>query len=131
MNIPMTEYLDYVYHQIGMEDELAAVTESLLSLSDCNPDYIVDFDEPHMGPDKNITVGQMLRIAQNMFTVNAERLYPHKDMDKAAQTAMHIVNVLITVPFSHMFKDKIENAFHYNMDLDEFDEIISDDDLPF
>ncbi len=135
MNIPMVEYLNYVYPRIGMEKELDTVMSVMLSLSDCNSNYIVDFDEEHLGPDKRITIGQMLKIAENMFPVNAERLYPQKDCGRAAEAAANIINGLITVPFTHMFKDLTEKAFSDGIDLSFFDEMfdgtIDDDDLPF
>ncbi|MGN0603209.1 MAG: hypothetical protein ACI4I2_04455 [Oscillospiraceae bacterium] len=117
MNIPVTEYLEYVYKNIGMEKELKPVLSTIMSFSDCNQNYIVDFDEQHLGSDPNITVGQMLRIAERMFPANAELFYPQKDIDKAKEAALQIVNSLIIIPFSNMFEDEIKMAC-----LDIFDD---------
>lgn len=130
MNIPVTEYLEYVYKNIGMEKELKPVLSTLLTFSDCNSNYIVDFDERHLGRDKNITIGQMLRIAERMYPTNAELFYPQKDHVKAKEAAFQIVNSLIIIPFSNMFEDEIKMVYLDIFDDDEFwadlDELFKD-----
>ena len=103
MSIPVKDYLNYVYSSPASRKTADITIKEMLSYSDCNSTYIVDFDEPHMGPDENITIGQLLKIAYNMFPVNAENLYPKPDRKKAEQAAMSIVLKLIIMPFFSMF----------------------------
>lgn len=120
MNIPVKEYLNYVYKSIGMEEDLNAVLSTILSFSDCNQNYIVDFDEEHLGADPNITIGQMLRIAERMHPINAETFYPQKDFSKAVEASFQIVNSLIIIPFLNMFEDEIKMVCLDIFDDEEF-----------
>lgn len=110
MNIPVKDYLTYVYNPAGIEDLPVPAVDDMLLYSDCSPCYIVDFDEPHMGPDENITIGQLLKIAYNMFPVNAEKLYPKPDRKRAEQTALTIVASLIIIPFFTVFSREFKGC---------------------
>lgn len=130
MSIPVKDYLNYIYKSPADSKHADIAIMRMLSYSDCNSNYVVDFDEPHMGPDENITIGQLLKIAYNMFPVNAEKLYPKQDRKKAEDAAFDIIFNLIFMPFNRMFPTEFAEFCYpsrYYSDLPADDEEDEDD----
>lgn len=125
LNIPFKDYIEYIYPRIGMEKQMRYVLNVLTSVSGCDEEYIVHFSE--FGPDTDLTVGQLLRIACIMLDKSAKDKYRNIEIETLRTIGMTIVEMLVVLPFSKLAgqdfrytdSNRFERVYRIIIDIDD------------